>query len=46
MMCRVGDRHYCPGEVLFSLGDHKTKTEVCTSVGQFITKRVLSKLYR
>ena len=61
LFCRT--QHLLPCflcQVLFSLGDRFTKTEVnvdsefdlisnrkvCTSMGHFITKRVLSKFYR
>ena len=40
ILCTLGNNTYCPGELLFSLGNTHRVGKVCSRMGSFVTKRV------
>jgi len=35
--CKLGSKSYCPGEILFKVGQKKLKAKMCTPAGKFDT---------
>merc|ERR1712032_740960 len=40
--CKLGSKSYCPGEILFKVGQKKLKAKMCTPAGKFDTVTIVA----